>query len=223
MEIARQTGFVPLRRGFSKPAYGLTAVTANLASEDEVASLLASSDERFRQYEISGFVEKITGRRIHTQAHIGTSMFAIDSIPVDGGVVASIVNAGFGINQLLYMLTVCLYSPLKIVAIEEPEIHLHPSMVRELALAMTEIASTKDRRLIVSTHSEAFVIALLAAIASGKLQIGDVSFILAQNQDGTTVFTNQEATVEGQLAGGLGSFMAYEAEDLMAFMKVADG
>ena len=38
-ELARQTGFVPLRRGFSRPSYGVSIVTTAQASEDEVASL----------------------------------------------------------------------------------------------------------------------------------------------------------------------------------------
>ena len=222
MEIARQSGFVPLRRGFSKPAYGLASVTANLASEDEVASLLASPNERFQQYEISSYVEKIAGRRIQTQAQIGTSIFTIDSIPTRNGVPASIANEGFGINQLLYMLTICLYSPFKIVAIEEPEIHLHPSMVRELALAMAEIAVKKSRRLIVSTHSEAFVVALLSQIAAGKVDVNDVSFILLENPGGNTTLTAQKATSKGQIQGGLRTFMASETEDLMAFLNVTE-
>ena len=167
MELARRTGFVPLRRGFSKPTYGLSSVTPALATEDEVASLLASTSERFRQYDVSRYIEQIAHRRVMTQAQIGTSVFTIDSIPTGSGVAASIVNEGFGINQLLYLLTICLYSPFKIVAIEEPEIHLHPSMVRELARAMVTIAADEDRRLIVSTHSEVFVTALLAQIAAG--------------------------------------------------------
>ena len=121
-ELARRAGFVPLRRGFSKPTYGMTGVTPALANEDEVASLLASHDERFRRYEVSGYIEKIANRRIDTPTQVGTSSFTIDSIPTSAGVPVSVVNEGFGINQLLYMLTVCLYSPFKIVAIEEPEI-----------------------------------------------------------------------------------------------------
>ena len=171
MELARQTGFVPLQRGFSKPTYGLSSVTPALATEDEVASLLASTNERFRQYDVSRYVEQIANRRVMTQAQIGTSVFTIDSIPTGSGVPVSIVNEGFGINQLLYLLTICLYSPFKIVAIEEPEIHLHPSMVRDLARAMVTIAANEDRRLIVSTHSEVFVTALLAQIAAGEASV----------------------------------------------------
>ena len=71
MELARQTGFVPLRRGFSRPAYGLSAVTPNLSNEDEVASVWALSTERFVQYGISGYVEKIAARRIQPPSTIG--------------------------------------------------------------------------------------------------------------------------------------------------------
>ena len=183
--------------------------------------MLASPTERFAQYEISRFVEKITGRRIQPQAQIGTSTFTIDSVPTDRAVSASIVNEGFGINQLVYMLTICLYSRYKIVAIEEPEIHLHPSMVRELAITLAEIAKEKDRRLIVSTHSETFVVALLSQIAAGKIKVDDVSFVLAENPNGSTVLTQQKATPDGQIEGGLRAFMASEAKDLMDFLGLS--
>ena len=221
LEIARQTGFVPLRRGFSRPSYGLSNVSPTLGTEDEVASFLASPSERFARYDISRFVERISGRRIEAQGQIGTSTFTIDSIPTGGGVPASIVNEGFGINQLVYMLTVCLYSRYKIVAIEEPEIHLHPSMVRELAIALAEIAVEKDRRLIVSTHSETFVVALLSRIAAGKINADDVSFVHAENPNGSTVLTQQKANENGQIEGGLRAFMASEAKDLVDFLGLS--
>ena len=218
MELARLTGFVPLRRGFSQPAYGLVSVTPALTTEDEVASLLAMPPERFQQYEVSKHTERIVSRRVQPQSLIGTSSFTIDTIPLDGGTPVSIVNEGFGINQLVYMLTVCLHSPFKIVAVEEPEIHLHPTLVRKLAHAMAEIAVKENRRLIVSTHSETFVVALLTQIAAGNVDVDDVSFVLAENRDGESVFAAQKATPDGQLQGGLETFIAAGIEDLAIFL-----
>ena len=222
MELARQTGFVPLRRGFSEPTHSQGKLSPALSNENEVAMLLAEHSERFRQYEISRFVEKIADRRIQTQSQIRRPTFSIDSIPTGTGVPASIVNEGFGINQLVYMLTICLYSRYKIVAIEEPEIHLHPSMVRKLAIALAEIAKEKDRRLIVSTHSETFVVALLSQIAAGKIDVEDVSFVLAENPNGSTILTQQQANRNGQIEGGLRAFMASEAKDLIDFLGLSE-
>ena len=220
MELARLTGFVPLRRGFSKPFYGSTGFTPGLSNEDEVASLLASSDFRYQQYKVSRYIEKITNRRVQMRPEAGTSLFTIDSIPAGSGPAATIVNEGFGINQLLYMLIICLHPRFKIVAIEEPEIHLHPSMVRRLASVLAEIAYYEDRRLVVSTHSEAFVVAILSQIAAGAINVDDVSFILAENVDGETKLTRCEATPDGQIEGGLKPFMA-ELEDLAAFLGLS--
>ena len=218
LELARQTGFVPLRRGFAKPAYNLSNVTPALATEDEVASALVSPADRFHQYKVSDYIEQIANRRIQTSNQIGTSTFVIDSIPTLAGTPVSIVDEGFGINQLVYMLTVCLYPQFKIVAIEEPEIHLHPSLVRKLAHAMAKIATSENRRLIVSTHSETFVVSLLTQIAAGNLNVDDVSFIMSENQNDDSTFTRQEANKNGQIQGGLEAFITSELEDLAIFL-----
>ena len=212
MGLARSVGFVPLRRGFATPVYSVSNVTPTLATDVEVASLLAT--DRFLEYSVSQYLESVADRQLRVRMQVGTSLFNLDSVPINGGVPVSIVNEGFGINQLAHMLTICLYGDTKLVAIEEPEIHLHPSMVRKLVHAMAEIATERDKRIIVSTHSETFVLSLLAQVADGKIGVDDVSFIFAEKEDGESRFTKQEATPDGQIEGGLRSFIEAELEDM---------
>ena len=216
LELARATGFVPLRRGFTIPTYSVAQVTPALASDMEVASLLAT--DPYLEFVVSRYVERIAERRLTAKVQVGTSTFAIVSIPLEAGEPVSIVNEGFGVNQLAYLLTVCLYPKYNIVLIEEPEIHLHPSMVRSLAHTLADIASDHDKRLIVSTHSETFVVALLAQIAAGEISVEDVSFILAEKKDGESRFTKQDAQPNGQIEGGLDAFVASEFEDIARFL-----
>ena len=152
-----------------------------------------------------------------------TSSFTIDSVPRNRETPVSIVNEGFGVNQLAHMLTVALYDKARIVLIEEPEIHLHPSMVRKLVHALADIALNNDKRFVISTHSETFVVALLAQIAAGKIGVDNVSFILAEKEDGESVFTRQKAEPNGQIQGGLDSFIASEFEDIAAFLGLDAG
>ena len=212
IELARGTGFVPLRRGFATPMYSVSNVTPSLATDVEVASLLAT--DRFLEYAVSEHLEVVADRQLRARLQVGTSSFNLDSVPRNGGTPVAMVNEGFGINQLVHMLTVCLYSKTKIVAIEEPEIHLHPSMIRKLVHTMADITSNKDKRIIVSTHSETFVLSLLAQIAEGKVGVDDVSFIFAEKEDGESIFTKQEASQDGQIQGGLRSFIEAELEDM---------
>ena len=216
MELAKGIYFVPLRRGFASPFYSVTNVTPWLETDREVASLIAT--ERFLEYEVSDYMETVADRHIRVRMRIGSSSFNIDSVPRNRETPASIVNEGFGVNQVAYMLTVALYDKAKIVLIEEPEIHLHPSMVRKLVHAFVDIVSNHDRRFVISTHSETFVVALLAQIAAGKIGVDDVSFVLAEKEDGESRFTKQEAELNGQIKGGLESFISSEFEDIAAFL-----
>ena len=215
-ETGLGTAFIPLRRGFSTPTYSVSNVTPMLTTDAEVASLLAA--DRFLEYDVSAYVESISERRVSVRSLVGTSSFTVDSLPRDGGVPVSMVNDGFGINQLTHMLTLGLYSNTKIVAIEEPEIHLHPSIIRKLAYAMVDIASARGKRFIVSTHSEVFVLALLAQIAKGAVSVDDVSFILAEKEGRESRFTKQKAKPNGQIEGGIESFIASEFEDISLFL-----
>lgn len=219
MELARGTYFVPLWRGFMFPEYHDAYETNMLSNDAEVASMVA--DDRNLEYMVSRYMEQVTGRQFRARMRRGSSSFNIDAIPNSRDAPSSIVNDGFGVNQVAYMLTVALYDKAKLVLVEEPEIHLHPSMVRKLVHALADIALNNDKRFVISTHSETFVVALLAQIASGKISVDDVSFILAEKEDGESVFTRQKAEPNGQIQGGLDSFIAAELEDMAVFFDVA--
>ena len=222
MELARGTYFVPLWRGFMFPEYHDFYETNMLSSDAEVASMVA--DDRNLEYIVSRYMEQVTGRQFRARMQRGSSSFNIDAIPNNRDAPSSIVNDGFGVNQVAYLLTIALYDKAKLVLIEEPEIHLHPSMVRRLVHAFVDIVSNNDKRFVISTHSETFVVALLAQIAAGEISVDDVSFILAEKEDGESVFTKQEAESNGQIQGGLESFIASEFEDIATFLGLdADG
>ncbi len=219
MELAKSMYFVPLRRGFMSPIYGVSNVTPMLSSDAEVASMIAT--ESYLDDIVSDYLEDVAARRFRMRAQLGTSSFNLVSIPRDRSTPGLIVNDGFGVNQVAYMLAIALYEKARIVLIEEPEIHLHPSMVRKLVHAFLDIVSNNDKRFVISTHSETFVVALLAQIAKGEIGVDDVSFLLAEKEDGESRFTKQKAEPNGQIQGGLDSFIAAELEDMATFLGLS--
>ena len=216
MEMAKSIYFVPLRRELISQVFGTADVTPMHNGDVDAVSTLAADHDL--EHKVSKYMERVADRRIRTRPQVGTSSFTIDSVPGNGEAPISVFNEGAGVKQLVYMLTVALHDSARIVLIEEPEIHLHPSMVRKLVHAFVDIVSNHDRRFVISTHSESFVVALLAQIAKGEIGVDDVSFLLAEKENGESRFTKQEAKPNGQIQGGLDSFIAAELEDMAAFL-----
>ena len=222
-ELQRVT-FVPLGRGFYQPLYSFGRCgnsSSNTRTEQEVTDLLAT--DRHLEYAINLRMEKVLNRTFHVRADIGSgsSQFSLDSIDRKTGLGSGLVNDGFGVNQLVYMLAKVLHSDAGIVCIEEPEIHLHPTAIRRLARALAEIVQEESsKRLIISTHSEQFIMSLLALVANESYASDDLAMYLVTKEGKESKFDRQQVNESGQVDGGLASFMEGELEDMKAFLGV---
>jgi AAA ATPase domain/Protein of unknown function (DUF3696) len=71
-------------------------------------------------------------------------------------------DVGIGVSQVLPVLATCYASRNQIVAIEQPEIHLHPALQAELADLFIESAlGDRQNTFILETHSEHLILRLL--------------------------------------------------------------
>ncbi len=211
-ELLRNTGSVPLQRGFTQVTYSILPVTPSLVTEDEMASLLVLDKNLVSR--VSRYLERIAGRDFRVNVTPGTAIFSLDVTDRCTGVGTEIVNDGFGVNQVAWLLARTLYGGASWICVEEPETHLHPSAIRELAKTFVELMRVEDRRFIFTTHSEALVLALLSEVARGHLKPDDVAFYLTSKEGKETRFERQEINKHGQVEGGLTSFMEGELEDL---------
>ncbi|WP_322802063.1 AAA family ATPase [Thermoflexus sp.] len=220
IEALRRIRFVPLRRGFSQPIYTPVPITPLPLTEGEIATLLAQ--DRDLEYRVERYLEQIANRNFRVRPQLGTAVFELIAGDRETGLGVSLVNEGFGINQLIYLLAQALSGDAEWILIEEPEIHLHPSSVRRLARALSQIASRHHKQFLISTHSEAFLIALLAQVAQGTLRPADLACYFVERKDGVSLFTRQAVTEEGQIEGGMRSFIEGELEDLREFLGLEE-
>ncbi len=218
MELLRRIGVIPLKRGFTKPTYSSVPVTGFLTEEGEVATLLAN--DKYLVQKVSHYLEETLGRDFRVNVTPGTATFSLDTTDKNTGLGSELVNEGFGVNQVVYMLTKCLHGDAEWLCIEEPELHLHPSAIRKLAKTFLRIAHDESKGFLISTHSETFVTALLAMIAKGEANPSDLAFYWAKKDGKSTQFERQEVNEKGQLKGGLSSFMEGELEDIAAFLGI---
>ena len=81
-----------------------------------------------------------------------------------------ITDVGFGVSQILPVLVLCYYVPEgSIVLLEQPEIHLHPSVQSGLADVFIDAAKNRGIQIVLESHSEHLLRRLQRRIADETL------------------------------------------------------
>lgn len=214
------TDFIPIARGFTKPYYTLVPMTGIVNSEEEIATLL-KSDERLL-HKVNQYLNGIADRTIELPSNGSPSFFSLSAKNSKTGQRNFLVNEGSGTNQLVTILAKTFQKDKKFICIDEPEIHLHPSMVKKLSQAFVDIVcdpKEKGQQFLVSTHSEHFVLSLMRSVAEGQLEPEDVKiFHLTATNNGTKI-DQQKINAKGQIEGGLSHFFKSELSDLESLFK----
>jgi len=94
---------------------------------------------------------------------------------------ANIVDVGFGVSQVLPVVTVAYFAPEgSTVIIEQPEIHLHPLAQTALADLFAEVARTRRIQFLIETHSENLFRRLQFLIADEQLSPQDCALFFVK-------------------------------------------
>lgn len=90
-------------------------------------------------------------------------------------------DVGIGISQVLPVLVQAFASRGQIVAMEQPEIHLHPALQAELADVFIESAiGERKNTFVLETHSEHLILRLLRRVREGKLKPEDLCVLYVE-------------------------------------------
>lgn len=124
----------------------------------------------------------------------------------------SIVDVGFGISQVLPVITQLFLAPEgSIILLEQPEIHLHPSAQSGLADLFLTVAKERNLQLIIESHSEYLLTRLQRRIAESEAELAtpqDIRLYFCEmTTDGaqiTEVRTNQFGEIENWPQGFFG-------------------
>jgi len=203
------------RRGFTKPLHQSQKPSipfTSVITEDQVASLLEDADI---EESVMSWTEEVFGIQVRAKP-----------IPPNVTIVTrarqfapKIVNEGLGLNQVTYIFAILKAAQEgSLIAIEEPEISLHPQAQTKLAHIFVEVAKL-NKRILITTHSEHILIALLTLIAKGEMLPTDLTVYSFGKTNYVSKPKRLKINEKGQVVGGLKNFFDHELSSSLEYMK----
>ncbi|EOK5944137.1 AAA family ATPase [Vibrio vulnificus] len=141
-----------------------------------------------------------------------------------------ILDSGEGIAQALPVVTLCAMAANgelgenPIIAIEQPELHLHPHATVELAkFLILCIQKNKSVRYILETHSESFLRAMQIAIVDQSIEASDISCYWVDKNETTStphlVTFDNEGFITGSWPQGVFRETLNQSKELVQLRK----
>lgn len=128
-----------------------------------------------------------------------------------------IEHVGAGIHGLIEVLhRLAVLNPQGVLALEEPEVHLHPRQLGPLAeIIVQRVQHVEGSQAIVECHSQHMVLKIMNLILKGQIRPNDVRILYVQRRDEGSVVVPISIKTNGDMSGWPGGFFP-ELGDLIA-------
>lgn len=179
----------PLRR---YPFRGSTANEVGPQGEATI-TLLASeyvqSKDRSHIRRVNRWLTEMGLAKSVELSRVGTSDLFDVSLKLPDGSKLPIADLGYGLSQVLPVLTQCTFAEEgSTLLFEQPELHLHESAARKLAYIFRETVAEKKAHVLIETHSKELVYEMLSEVKLGKLALDDLAIYSVERVSGASSY-----------------------------------
>ena len=133
-----------------------------------------------------------------------------------------LTDVGFGVSQVLPVLVLLYYVPENsIVMMEQPEIHLHPSIQSGLAEVMLHAAETRKIQIIVESHSEHLLRRFQRRVAEEKVVSEDLKLYFVGSSNGAAQLNDLKLNEWGEIENWPDDFFGDETGEIFAISEAS--
>ncbi len=133
-----------------------------------------------------------------------------------------ITDVGFGVSQILPVLVLCYYAPEKsTIILEQPEIHLHPSVQADLADVLIDVVKERNVQVIVESHSEHLLRRLQRRIAEAAITADMTALYFCRTTDSASIADRLNVDEDGNITNWPIGFFGDELGELAAMTAAA--
>jgi predicted ATPase len=133
-----------------------------------------------------------------------------------------ITDVGFGVSQILPVLVLCYYVPPgSIILLEQPEIHLHPSVQSGLADVFIDAVRNRNIQIILESHSEHLLRRLQLRIADQTLAPDKMAMYFCEPTKEGSSLMRLDADMFGTIKNWPKDFFGDEVGEMAAITRAA--
>lgn len=187
----------PLRR---YPTRGSSPTEVGAQGENTI-TLLANehvqTKNRNHIAEVSAWLQDLGLARKVEVSRLGRSDMFDVQVQLSDGVSLPIADLGYGMSQVLPVLTQCSFaSPGSTLLFEQPELHLHTSSAQKMAGVFVRVQQSKRISIVAETHSRELLIGLLDEIREKRFSVENLAVYTVVRKGGQSVFKRLEIEVD---------------------------
>ena len=133
-----------------------------------------------------------------------------------------ITDVGFGVSQILPVLVLCYYVPEgSTILLEQPEIHLHPSVQAGLADVFIDAVERRNVQIIFESHSEHLLRRLQRRVAEEKIDPESAALYFCEMDNGRSDLRPLKLDLFGNITNWPDGFFGDEFAEMAAMTKAA--
>jgi predicted ATPase len=133
-----------------------------------------------------------------------------------------ITDVGFGVSQILPVITLCYYAPEgSTILLEQPEIHLHPRVQAGLADVLVDAMKTRGIQIILESHSEHLLRRLQRRIAEEEIGQDQTALYFCSMNEGESRLTPLDLDLYGNIRNWPEDFFGDEFGEIAAMSQAA--
>jgi predicted ATPase len=152
----------------------------------------------------------------------GSNLYQVKVRRTPGAAEVLITDVGFGVSQLLPVLVLCYYAPEgSTLILEQPEIHLHPSVQAGLADVFIDAIRTRNVQIVLESHSEYLVKRLQRRIAEEGITNEDVALYFCSMAEKESIIEPLDIDSDGNIRNWPADFFGDEMGDIAARTRAA--
>ncbi len=138
---------------------------------------------------------------------------------------ANMIDVGYGISQILPLLTELLISEQRrnmIYLMQQPEVHLHPRAQAEFGSLVQKLFPGSGSYCVIETHSDYIVDRIRTHVAAGDLKKEDVSLVFFERGDHEVTVSQLELDDNGNLTSVPNDYRSFFKRETLRTLGVSE-